>query len=478
MNRLDEQKDLIPDASPEGESKRQRKRTGDVDIVNGKLLPSLIRYIVPLAIAAVLQVLYNAADIIVVGNFAGQLAYSSVGATGPINSLLIASVVGVSVGANIIIARYLGARDARKTERAVHTSFLFSLLLGVSMLGIGELLSVPLLRLTGCPEEVMAGASLYMRIYYIGIPATFVYNFMAAVLRTKGDSKRPLIYLTVSGIVNVVLNIVLVAGFHLGVAGVAVATVVSQYISAVCVVVRLLHLPQDDFCRLSFSKMRIDGAELLRIIRFGVPSMISSSLYSISNMQIQSAINSFGPDGISGNSSATSIESFMTAVTGTLSAAAAAFVGQNIGAGRRERVPRIYRCIILIGVVPMILIGIPLLIFGEEVLSLYLPNAPGAVEFGLVRMRIMIPIISMNVVMNANSGTMQAFGYTLQSMIVSLLAVCGFRTAWMLLVYPHFETPFMLYICYTCSWSLTMLIGLGFVISILARYKRGKNFAL
>lgn len=455
---------------------RPHPKHRDIVMTEGKILPAVVLFVIPLVLAGILQMLYNAADIIVIGNFAGKAAYASVGATSSIISLIVNTVITLAVGSNIILARYLGAGNAERVSHTVHTSFLFSLLVGTAVMIGGELSAPALLHATGCPAEVLDGAVLYMRIYYIGAPASFFYNFMSSVLRTKGDSRRPLYYLAISGLVNVALNLLLVIVFHLGVAGVAIATVASQYLSASLVFIRLVRL--DDCCRLIPSHARIHLEELKKIVRFGLPSAISSGMYSLTNVQIQSAINSFGQDGISGNSTAISVESFLSAAIATFSVAASAFVGQNIGAGKRERVPKIIRCLYFCGISVSIIAGIPMILFGENLLSIYLPGEEAAIDFGLIRFRFIIGAMFLNAINQVNSGALQAFGFTAYSMMISIVGVCGFRFLWMGLIYPNYETAFSLYLCYPISWFAVTLAGCIAIFLVLHRYRKGKDFAI
>ncbi len=457
----------------------KRSASRDINMLEGPILSSVIRFMIPLMLAGILQCFYNAADFIIVGRFSasGQNAQAAVGATSAIINLVVNCVIGIATGANIILARALGSRDAPRATRVVHTSFVFSALLGIVLFGIGQLTTVSLLRLTDCPADVIDGAELYMRIYYLGTPASFIYNYMAAVIRTKGDSKRPLYYLAISGLVNVALNLVFVAGFHIDVAGVAIATIVSQYLSAIFVVVRLARLPAEDPCRLRLSLMRIHSKELKQIVRFGLPSAVSSSMYAISNIQIQSAINAFGPHATAANSASGSIEGFVSSVTGGMSAAAAAFIGQNIGAENPERVRRIAKRLYIFGVLLMLFIEIPVLIFGKPLLGFYL-EAPEAIDFGIYRLRFIVGAMVISAVMNVNGGTLQAFGYTMFSMINSIVGVCGFRVLWMAAVYPRFKTPFMLYLCYPISWGLVAIVGAAMVLRLVRQYRKGRSFRI
>ena len=445
-------------------------KTRDIKMTERPILPSVIRFVIPLAIGGIMQSLYNAADLIVIGQFAGETATAAIGANSAIIALLVHTFIGLSVGADIILARSLGAKDERRASSTVHTSFLFSIFLGLALTAVGELLAEPFLRLTGCPEEAFSGAVVYLRICLIGAPAIIFYNFMSVALRAKGDTLRPLIYLTVSGVANVLLNLFFVVVLGIDVAGVAIATVVSQYISAFLVFLRLLRL--EDCCRLVPAKARIHIAELKKIIRYGVPSAVNSSLFSITNIMIQSSINAFGVIGTSGNTASGNIEGFVSAAVVCFGNAAATFVAQNIGAGKPERVIRIMRTVYLSVTVVSAIITVPMLIFGKQLLGIYLPSSPEAVDFGYVRFSFLVGLTVVNGLMQVNSGIMRAFGYTFYQMLISVIGVCGFRVFWNFAVYPHFLTPFCLYLCYGVSWSLVGIIGFITVLFIVRNYKK------
>ncbi len=443
-------------------------------MTEGPILPTIIRFCIPLILGGLLQCAYNAADLIVVGKFASAAALASVGATGPITGLAINLFIALSVGTSILLARAYGAKDEEKIKRLISTSYTFSLLIGILIALFGQIVAVPLLKLSGCPEgEVFRGAELYLRITFLGAPAQLFYNFMCNVIRADGDSKRPLAYLAVSGLLNVGLNLFLVIVFGMGAEGVAIATVISQYASAALLFLKLVSL--DGAKKLSPFKFSLNTKQLGRILRLGVPSAISNSMFSIANFQIMSAINAYGAYATAGNAAAVNIESFFTTMTGTLTTATSAFVGQNIGADKCERVTKstniLYACFIpILGA-----LGFIAPLFGKQLISLYLPTGEtAAAEFGMVRFWCVAAFLFLNVIMNINSGVLQAFGYTTYSMLISVIGVCGFRTLWMALVYPRIMTPLGLYSCFTVSWFLVALVGTVTVFVIKSRYKRGQ----
>ncbi len=443
-----------------------------VDMTKGPILSTVLRFCIPLILGGLLQCAYSAADLMVVGKFASADDLAAVGATSPVTGLTINLFIALAVGSSILLARAFGAKDEVKIRRLVSTSYTFSLLLGVFIALLGQILAVPLLRLSGCPAEIMDGAVLYLRIIFLGAPAQLFYNFMCNVIRSDGDSKRPLFYLAVSGVLNVGLNLVFVLALGMGAGGVAAATVVSQYASALLLFIRLVSL--DGAKHLSPFKFNINPKQLGRILRLGVPSAVSSSMYSIANFQIMSAINAYGAYATAGNAAATNIEGFFTTMTATLTTATSAFVGQNIGAGNRERVSKSITKLYLFAVPTFGLVGLLAPIFGKELLSLYLPEGSfDAAEFGTIRLWCVSAVLFLSAAMNINSGALQAFGYTTYSMLISVICVCGFRTLWLLFVYPYYTTPLGLYICFTISWLITCAVGTVTVWVLRTKFKKG-----
>ena len=448
----------------------------DINMTEGKITPSLIRFLLPLVAANLLQVCYNTADSLVLSWFAGNIAYSSVGVTTTVVGFLVNFFISMAAGANLIIARYLGAGQDKRLSDAIHTAALFSVLTGIGILVVGQLLTLPLLRLTDCPGELLPGAELYMRIIFLGTPASVFYNFTSPILRAKGDTKRPLIYLAVSGAVNVGLNLLFVCGFGMTVDGVAIATIVSQYLSAGMLLVRLLRLR--DNCRLYITRLRIRAQELGRILRYGLPSAIAASTFSISNIQIQSAINSFGTVGAAGNAASIGVENFVNAIYNTLGVAAVAFLGQNLGAGNRERVFRLIRTFFLFGLVIAAAITVPALLFGKQLLYIYLPDNQAAIDFGIIRMYCVVGAAAIGIANNILGGCLQAFGKNSLHMITTIVGICGFRLLWMAIVYPGHQTPLSLYLCYPITWCLVCITETVCLLWILRRYRRGEDYLL
>lgn len=362
-------------------------RTKELDMLNGALLPKLMMFSLPLALTGILQLLFNAADVIVVGKFAGSTSLAAVGATSALINLLTGAFIGISVGVNILVARYIGCRDDAGVSRAVHSAVTLSLLLGVVTFLLGFFLSTPMLELMGTPDDVLRLASLYLRIYFIGIPGALIYNFAAAILRAYGDTKRPLLFLAVSGVLNVFLNLFFVIVCRLDVAGVAIATVVSQYVSVVLILVCLMRQPGP--ARLSLRQLRLHPSEALRMIQIGLPAGLQPVVFNISNVMVQSCVNSFGADVIAANTASANIAAFTYTAMNAVFHAAITFTSQNLGARRYDRIWKIFWSCQL----TVMLIGVPLCVlstvFGPQLLSIYVsaddPARDAVIAMGMIR---------------------------------------------------------------------------------------------
>lgn len=434
---------------------RKRSRSSyEIDMCNGPLFGKILRFAFPLMLSGMLQLFFNAADIVVVGRFAGPTALAAVGSTGALINLLINVFIGLSVGTNVLVARYYGARDGQQLHETVHTSVLTSLVSGAALIVIGLLLAEPLLTLMGTPEDVLGQAALYMRIYFIGMPAMMLYNFGAAILRSVGDTKRPLYFLLLSGLVNVLLNLVLVIVFHLGVAGVAIATVVSQVISAALVAICLIK--SDAPYRLEIKKLHIYKSKLLEMIKIGLPAGMQGAVFSISNVLIQSSINSFGSTVMAGSTAAGNIENFVYTAMNAFYQTALSFTGQNVGGKKYDRIGKIMRiCVLSVTVVGLVLGGSAYL-FGSSLLSIYTSD-PQVIQYGLVRMMyVCIPYFACGI-MDTLVGSLRGMGCSVLPMIVSLTGACALRVVWILTIFQMNHTLGVLFISYPVSWTVTAL---------------------
>ena len=430
----------------------------EIDMTEGPLLPKILRFSGPLILTGILQLLYNAADVIVVGNYAGHEALAAVSSTGSLINLLVNVFMGLSVGASVVIARKYGARDLAGMREAEHTAMTVALYMGIGVGVLGFVLARPMLEWMDSPPDVIGGASLYVRIYFLGMPANMLYNFGAATLRAVGDTRRPMLYLMLSGLVNVLLNLLLVIVFHMDVAGVAIATVASQVVSMVLVLLCLLrsHGP----IRLELRECRIRWGSLREILQIGLPAGLQGSLFSISNVLIQSSVNSFGSLVVAGNGVASNLEGFVYTAMNAQHQACMTFASQNYGAGKNRRVRgTLWRCL---GVVTVIGLGLGLLVlhFGEPLMSLY-NSDPGVIADGMVRMRIILPTYFLCGLMDVMVGQMRGIGYSILPMIVSLTGACLLRIVWIMTIFAANPTLQTLYLSYPVSWGVTFAIHFG-----------------
>lgn len=428
-----------------------------MDMTSGALLPKILIFSGPLILTGILQLLYNAADVVVVGRFAGATSLAAVGSTGSLINLIINVFMGLSVGTSVMVARYYGAGDVRMVQDTVHTSILVALLSGIVVGIFGFVMAKPILRLMDSPDDVIDLAALYVRIYFVGMPFNLLYNFGAGILRAVGDTKRPLYYLTISGAANVILNLILVIVFHMGVAGVAIATVVSQAISMVLVLLCLIRT--QGIIHLDLKKLRIRKAPLLGIMQVGLPAGLQGSLFSISNVLIQSSVNSFLSTAMAGNAAASNLEGFVYTAMNSIYQADLTFASQNYGAGKNDRVKNVlWNCL---GTVVVIGLGLGLLFmaFDRTLLSVYNQD-PAVIDFGVLRMHIILPTYFLCGMMDVMVGQLRGIGYSIMPMIVSLTGACLFRIVWIMTIFsmPQFHTLQMLYISYPVSWGLTFAI--------------------
>ncbi len=442
----------------------------EMNMTEGRLLPKVLMFSLPLIASGILQLLFNAADMVVVGQFSGEMgakALAAVGSTGSLINLLVNVFIGLSVGGSVAVAKAYGANDAAAVHRAVHTAMTVAVIAGVLVGVLGFAFCRPLLMLMDNPELHLA--TLYMRIYFLGMPFNMVYNFGASILRAVGDTKRPLIYLTIAGVVNVALNMIMVIGFKLSVSGVAIATVMSQIVSAVLVVLCLIR--SDSAIRLSVKDLRIHKRQFLDILQVGLPAGVQGSLFSISNVLIQSSINSFGSIAVAGNSAAGNLEGFVYTSMNAIHQAALTFSSQNLGAGKIRRVRKsLWVCLGVVAVIGLTM-GNLMYLCGQPLLGLYNKD-PLVIEYGMKRLLYMLPLYCLCGLMDCIVGTLRGIGYSIMPMIVSLTGACLFRIVWIMTIFavPEFHTLDVLYLSYPLSWALTFGVHL-LCYALLARKK-------
>ena len=431
------------------------KRNYELDMCNGPLLSHIIIFALPLMLSGILQLLFNAADIIVVGRFTGSEALAAVGSTSSLINLLVNLFLGISVGGNVLMARYCGARDERNARETVHTAICISIIGGILMIFIGNLLARPLLEWMGTPADVIDLSVVYMRIYFIGMPASMLYNFGAAILRAVGDTQRPLYFLLIAGVINVLLNLLFVIVFHMGVEGVAIPTVISQCVSATLVLLCLVK--SDAVYRVNLKELHIYKEKLLQMIKIGVPAGIQSATFSISNVLIQSTINSFGSIAMAGSTAGGNIEGFVWTAMDAFTQSTLSFTGQNYGAKKFHRITKVvWYNLGLVTVVGLVL-GIGAYLVGPWVLQVY-SSDPEVIAYGLERMLLVCTPYALCGVMNVLVGAMRGLGSSLTPMVVSIFGVCVLRVVWIYTVFPLDPSFAMLFLSYPVTWAVTAAI--------------------
>lgn len=431
----------------------------EMDMCSGAILPKLLRFALPLMLSGILQLLFNAADIIVVGRFAGDNSLAAVGSNGSLINLLVNLFIGLSVGANILAARHFGAGDREGLRQTVHTSMLLGLISGCFLAVVGVLGARTILTWMQAPPEVLGLAAVYLRIYFLGMPATMLYNFGAALLRAQGDTQRPLYYLFTAGVINVVLNLFFVIVCRLDVAGVALATVISQCVSALLVVRCMTR--DSGGVHLDLRQLRIWPVRLRQILQVGLPAGFQGILFALANVVIQSSVNSFGEIVIAGNAAAVNIESFVYVSMNAFYQADISFTSQNLGAGRLDRIRPILLwsqgCVIVSGAA----MGGLGCLFASQLLRIY-STTPAVIEAGRNRLMIVCLYYALCGVMDVMVGSLRGIGYSVLPMLVSLVGVCGLRLVWIGTVFqtPAFHSPAGIYWSYPVSWTITAAVHL------------------
>ncbi len=443
----------------------------ELDMCSGPILKKMLVFTLPLMLSSILQLLFNAADIVVVGRFAGDNSLAAVGSTTALVNLLTNLFVGLSIGANVTAARLYGAKQNDALSRTVHTSIAVSLISGVILTFIGFFGAEKMLVLMSTPPEITELAAVYLRIYFLGITALMVYNFGSAILRAIGDTKRPLYYLMASGAVNVVLNLIFVICLKMDVAGVALATVISQCLSA-ALVVRCL-MKEQGAIRLVLRSIKIYRQELLSIIRIGLPAGFQGIVFSLSNVVIQSAVNLFGNVVVAGNSAAANIEGFVYVAMNSFYQAVLSFMSQNFGAGNYKRLNKILitgeLCVTAVG----LLLGNLAVIFGEQLLRIY-SDSPDVIAAGMIRLRYISRLYALCGIMDVLVGALRGIGCSIMPMIVSVIGACGLRLLWIATVFtiPEYHSVETVFLSYPITWIITASVHLICYIIVRKRVKR------
>lgn len=456
------------------EEKQMKKNKYEIDMCNGPLFSKILLFTLPLIASGVLQLLFNAADIVVVGRFAGNESLAAVGSCGSLINLIVNVFIGLSVGANVMVARFYGAGQKKELEEMLHTAIATALVSGVILIFVGVLVARPALTLMATPEDVIEHSVLYMRIYFVGMPVMMLYNFGSAILRAVGDTKRPLYYLLLAGVINVVLNLFFVIVFKMGVAGVAVATVISQAVSAILVLNCLIHY--DGELKLDLKKLRIVPDKLFKMIRIGLPAGVQGAFFSISNMLIQSSINSFGSIVMAGNTAAGNIEGFVYTAMNALHQTAISFAGQNFGAKKYKRIAKVVviceLCVLVVGLV----FGNLVYLCAGTLLQLYTTD-PEVIRYGIIRLGIICTTYCLCGMMDVMVGALRGIGRSVMPMLVTLTGVCVFRVVWIFTYFNIHRSLQVLYISYPISWAVTFLVHTCCFIYVYRKTMMGKDEA-
>ncbi len=429
-------------------------RSYEMDMCSGPLFMKIVAFAIPLMLSGILQLLFNAADIIVVGRFAGSESLAAVGSTSALINLMVNVFLGLSIGANVLVAQFYGAQRMKDLEETVHTAILLAVFGGAALIFLGIFFAVPILVMMGTPEEVLPLSVLYIKIYFLGMPVTLVYNFGSAILRAVGDTRRPLYFLLFAGVINVILNLIFVIGFSMGVAGVALATVISQCVSAALIIQCLVR--SDAPYGLRRDKLKISAEKVKMIVKVGLPAGIQGAIFSISNVLIQSSINSFGSVAMAGSTAAANIEGFVYTSMNAVYQTALSFTSQNYGARKFERITKtLLYCLGLVVVVGVAL-GDGAVIFGRKLLSIY-SSDPQVVEYAMMRLQIICGVYFICGMMDTMVGSLRGLGYSVVPMLVSLTGACALRVVWILTVFGMSRTLEVLYLSYPVSWTITFL---------------------
>lgn len=442
--------------------KTSMAKIAEINMTEGSIPKKMACFVIPIMLTSVLQMLFNAADMMVAGRFAGSHALAAVGACSSLINLLVTLFTGISSACNIIAATFYGAGKKKEISAVLHTAMVVAAIGGLFMLCAGMLLAPTGLRIMGTPEDILSSAILYIRIYFVSMPAMLVYNYASAILRALGDSRRPLYFLIISGGMNVILNLLLIIVFHLGVAGVAAATTISQYAAAVMIIYYMTRINSE--YRLQISQLKISGPQLRELMRIGIPAGIQGTMFSISNVVIQSTVNSFGSTIIAACSAVANVEGIVYVVLSAVSQAAMSFTAQNAGAGLYERVKKV----VLTGFAVTAGIGLFMSVLfrlgSTEVLQLYTSDA-AVLEAGSYRIAVVCIFYLFCGTMDVFAGSIRGLGYSLLPTIVSLLGACGLRILWIFAVFKNYPTLHNLYLAYPVSWIVTTIAhGLCFLL--------------
>ena len=437
------------------------RKSKSYSLTEGPLLPAIVRFSIPLMLSNVLQVLFNMSDIAVVGRFAGSQALGAVGSTTILVTLFTGFLIGMGSGVNVVTARYLGARQHQAVSKTVHTSAILLLITGVLLLAFGFLFTPSMLRLLGTKDVLLDGAIRYLRIYLFGMPALAVFNFGNGVLSASGDTKHPLLFLSIAGVLNVLLNLLFVIVFQMAEAGVALASAVSQYVSAGLIVLSLARRPES--IGLHRSLLRLDGNKSRQILSISIPSGLQNAIFAIANLFIQAGVNTFDAVMVEGNAAAANADALIYDVMAAVYLACSSFMSQNYGAGHRERVKKSYLLCLGLSFGIAAVMSAVLVIFGRNFLSLFTKDAE-VVEAGLTRLKVMGCSYAFSALMDCTIAASRGLGRSMVPTVIVILGSCVFRVIWVFTVFAHFHTILSLYLLYIFSWTITGIAELCYFI--------------
>lgn len=433
----------------------KKKNRFEIDMCNGSIMNKLISFSIPLMISGILQLAFNAVDIVVVGRFSGSESLAAVGSTTALINVFTNLFIGISLGANVLAARFYAAGREKEMSEIVHTAITFAIISGVVMALVGLFFSRGALELMGTPDNVINLSTLYMKIYFLGMPFFMLYNYGAAILRAVGDTKRPLLFLIVAGVINACLNLLLVIAFHLGVAGVAIATVTAQFVS--CVLVLRCLYKSDSSYQLRFSKLMIKKVYLGQIFQVGIPAGIQSTVINFSNVLLQSSVNSFGSVAMAGYTAANNIFGFLYASINAVTQACMSFTSQNYGAGKWKRMDKVLRNCILLSVVVSLILGGGSYLFGPELLKIYTSD-PKVIQCGMEILLYTTVTYFMCGLMDLFPGALRGMGYSAIPMLLSIIGTVGTRIVWIFMIFPRHRSLDVLFISYPASWLITIIL--------------------
>lgn len=447
------------------------KRLGaaEIDMLNGPLLGKIIRFIIPLILTRLLQLCFNAADTAVIGRCVGDSALAAVGGTTVLIALLMWIYNGLGSGVAIVVSNDIGSGSDDEISRSIHTAMTSSVMIGLILMILAYILAKPALRLLGTPSDIFDGSVLYLSVYLVGLPAILVYQFGAAVMRAVGDTQKPVFFLAISGALNLVMNLIFVLVFHLNIFGVALATVLSQYLSAF-LIVRYMH-NLDDRYKLDFKKLGIDKEKFVKMIKLSVPAAVQGMMFAVSDMGIQTAVNSIGSLAVSGNAAALSIDGFVFIPMDALTQACMVFSGQNVGAKKYDRSVKAIRLSAVIAAVLGLAVGIIIFVLKTPLVKIYLPDSPEAVSYGVGRLSIVSTTCFIYGILDCISAGLRSYGSSSIPAIISIVGISAFRLLWVFLYFPHHMTMFHLYLCYPLAWIICIILEVPALIHVIKKRK-------